>query len=303
MENTLTYQLEEYEGPLDLLLELIKKNKVDIHDIPIATICTQYMEYLEQAERMDMELGSEFIIMASELMRIKSAMLLPGALEKGDPREGLLNQLELYQATKQAAEQLRPLYSVYSGRMEKEMDEIPPEKGFPLGLDVSLMTAALTAMLARVNALQPEPTLLITPLIATPIVSVEEKIKQMVGMLQQKGIASLFTLLKDAPDKADLLARFMGVLELIKIGRVLICRDAATGELDRAPDEEELPTESPEDYNATAGLMIAFVLNPDYVPPSEEFVSEFEGDAPTETIPDGTPSDQSVQEGASSDEP
>ena len=194
MEN-ITYRLDEFEGPLDLLLALISKNKIDIHDIPIVSICDQYMAYLEEAERMDLEITSDFIIMASELMLIKSKMLLPGRIDREDPRKELVNQLELYIATKNAAEQLRPLYSQFSGRMAKEMDEIPPEKGIPLGLDPSLLSAALNAMMARVNAIQPEPEQMITPLLTAPMVSVEEKIKEIVSTLEKQKIASLFILL------------------------------------------------------------------------------------------------------------
>ena len=277
----LTYHLNDFEGPLDLLLALISKNKIDIHDIPIVSICDQYMAYLEEAERMDLEITSDFIIMASELMLIKSKMLLPGRADREDPRKELVNQLELYIATKNAAEQLRPLYSQFSGRMAKEMDEIPPEKGIPLGLDPSLLSAALNAMMARVNSIQPEPEQLITPLLTTPIVSVEEKIKEIVATLEQRKVASLFTLLKVAPDKADLLARFMGILELVKVGQILICKDVFS----ETPEEviiehPDTPSDVPEDYNATAGLTIAFMLNPDFDPETAEFSSEFESDAP-----------------------
>lgn len=279
----LTYHLDDFDGPLDLLLTLISKNKIDIHDIPIVSLCNQYMAYLEEAKRMDLEIASEFIIMASELMLIKSRMLLPGRSEKEDPRKELVNQLELYIATKTAAEQLKPLYSLYSGRMEKETDEIPPEKGAPLGLDPALLSAALTAMLARVNAILPEPEELITPLLMAPVVSVEKKIAEILATLERRKIASLFYLLKSSPDKADLLARFMGVLELVKIRRILICTDVLTGAPDLPPDEDpDVPPDTPDDYNATAGLSIAFMLNPDYDPETDAFHSEFESDAPVE---------------------
>ena len=75
--DAVTYRLEQFEGPLDLLLTLIQKNKVSITDIPISLICDQYMEYIAEAEALDMEVASEFIVMASELMLIKSRMLLP----------------------------------------------------------------------------------------------------------------------------------------------------------------------------------------------------------------------------------
>ena len=90
MENTLTYKLEQFEGPLDLLLSLIQKNKVSITDIPISLICDQYIEYITEAQNLDMELASEFIVMASELMLIKSRMLLPKEAEdEEDPRATL----------------------------------------------------------------------------------------------------------------------------------------------------------------------------------------------------------------------
>ena len=77
MIEQLTYRLEQFEGPLDLLLTLISKNKVSITDIPIAMICDQYMQYIDEAREMNLEIASEFIVMASELMLIKSRMLLP----------------------------------------------------------------------------------------------------------------------------------------------------------------------------------------------------------------------------------
>ena len=98
MENTLTYKLEQFEGPLDLLLALIQKNKVSITDIPISLICDQYIEYITQAQKLDMELASEFIVMASELMLIKSKMLLPREEEdEDDPRATLTDALLRYQ--------------------------------------------------------------------------------------------------------------------------------------------------------------------------------------------------------------
>ena len=85
--NSLTYKLDTFEGPLDLLLSLISKNKIDISDIPIAFLCDQYMEYINAAAELDMELSSDFIVMASELMLIKSRMLLPGREEANDRKK------------------------------------------------------------------------------------------------------------------------------------------------------------------------------------------------------------------------
>src|SRR5579864_2277418 len=100
VSSPLDVRLEKYEGPLDLLLDLIRKQQIDIKDIPIATITTQYLEYLEKAREMDIELGAEFVYMAATLIHIKSKMLLPQdpALKPEgeaaeDPRQELVNRL------------------------------------------------------------------------------------------------------------------------------------------------------------------------------------------------------------------
>ena len=148
MIDQLTYRLDQFEGPLDLLLTLIQKNKVSITDIPIAMICDQYMEYISEAERLDLEIASEFIVMASELMLIKSKMLLPH--EEGtenDPRREIADAILLHMKAKQAAEMLKPMYEEYSGRFVKGTDDIPPEKGRPLNMDPDLLIKALNAVL------------------------------------------------------------------------------------------------------------------------------------------------------------
>ncbi len=114
MSSPLNIHLEQYEGPLDLLLDLIRKQQIDIKDIPIATITSQYLEYLEKAREMDMDLGSDFVYMAATLIHIKSRMLLPRdpALEPegeeaGDPRQELVDRLLEHERFKNAAEMLQ----------------------------------------------------------------------------------------------------------------------------------------------------------------------------------------------------
>ena len=98
---SVTYRLDQFEGPLDLLLTLIQKNKVNISDIPIALICDQYVATIADAQRLDMDVAAEFLVMASELMLIKSKMLLPRAEEEGeDPRAQLTDALLRYQQAK-----------------------------------------------------------------------------------------------------------------------------------------------------------------------------------------------------------
>ena len=109
----LNFQLETYEGPLDLLLDLIRKNQVNIYDIPIAQITSQYMEYMAKAAALDIELSSDFIYMAATLIHIKSKMLLPKDPEleaispEDDPRQELVERLVEHQKYKDAAEMLQ----------------------------------------------------------------------------------------------------------------------------------------------------------------------------------------------------
>ena len=103
----LNLKLEQYEGPLDLLLSLIQKHKIDIFDIPIAELTDQYLEYIESIEKYDMQVSSDFIYMASELMYIKSRMLLPVLPKDEDPRQPLVDALLEYSRAKQASEFLK----------------------------------------------------------------------------------------------------------------------------------------------------------------------------------------------------
>ena len=274
MAEQLTYRLDQFEGPLDLLLTLISKNKVSITDIPIAIICDQYMEYIEEAQRMDLEIASEFIVMASELMLIKSKMILPH--EEGtenDPRREIANALLLYQQAKLAATKLRPLYDEFSTRYVKGTDDVPPEKGLPMNLDPNLMIKALNSILRRMRIAEAErkPTELVNPLIKHHVVSVEEKIEEICAILEERDEASLFFLLKDADSRPELVARFMAVLELIKIHRIFITTVHFV--------------EDVAEYDAE-GLDIKFKLNPDYVP-VEGAESEFDAVASDNDEKDG----------------
>ena len=270
MIEQLTYRLDQFEGPLDLLLTLISKNKVSITDIPIAIICDQYMEYIEAAQRMDLDVASEFIVMASELMLIKSRMILPH--EEGtenDPRREIADALLLYQQAKLAAKELGPRYEEFSGRVVKGTDDIPPEKGLPLDLDPNLLIKALSAVMRRMKVAEAirTPTELVNPLIKRKIVSVEEKIEEICLLLEEHEEASLFFLLKDADSRPELIARFMGILELIKLRRITITTVTVVDDV--------------VEYE-TNGLEMMFKLNPDYVHTEGE-ESEFDRVAdPTE---------------------
>lgn len=213
----LTYKLEVFEGPLELLLSLVNKNKMDINDIQISIICDQYMEYIEAAQTMDMELASEFIVMASELMLIKSRMLLPRLEEdEEDPRAWLSEALLIYKKAKEAAVALLPMYAEYSGRMIKDEDEIPPEKELPTGLDPDLLSKALSVMMRRLEATENVQSTHIKPLVKARVVSVEEKISSIITSLKQNSKKTLLSILDEATDRSELIASFLALLELIK---------------------------------------------------------------------------------------
>ncbi len=227
---SVTYRLEQFEGPLDLLLSLIQKNKVSITDIPIALICDQYIEYIETAQSLDMELASEFIVMASELMLIKSKMLLPRDEEKDDdPRMQLTDALLRFQQAKEAAVKLTPLYSYYSARMIKDTDEISVDKTFVHDQEVSSLCEAVRRIVAYNSSLRKPTGASFAPMISKPIIPVEIKIVSILRHVEHRGISTLSDLLGDEKSLPDIIATFLGVLELVKIRKLLIS-DESDGE-------------------------------------------------------------------------
>lgn len=230
---TIKYKLEEFEGPLDLLLSLIHKNKVNIEDIPIVLIFDQYMAYIEEAQRLDMDLASEFILMASELMLIKSKMLLPRNEElEEDPRQQLADALIKYQQAKAAAMVLGPMYVAYSGRLVKDTDEISIDKTFVADQNVEDLCLAARRIMDY-NAIfekskSKEP---FTPMIKKPIVPVEAKIVEILSHLNTKKRSTLGEMLMNSVSLSDMIAIFIGVLELMKINKISIV-DQGDGDTD-----------------------------------------------------------------------
>lgn len=265
--DAITYRLEQFEGPLDLLLTLIHKNKVSITDIPISLICDQYMEYITEAQSLDMDIASEFIVMASELMLIKSRMLLPREDdEEDDPRATLTDALLRYQQAKEAAAKLAPMYAYYSGRMVKDTDEISIDKTYVQDQDVTSLCAAVRRIIAYNNALEKAATTTFTPMISKPIIPVEIKIVSILRHIENKGIATLEDLVADEVSLPDVIASFLGVLELVKIRKLLV------------EDDGELSD------NAVLGSRTRFILNTDdsTVGESEYNISQLQKDTEEE---------------------
>lgn len=222
--DAVSYHLEVFDGPLDLLLSLIQKNKMSIDNIRINVICEQYLEYVEAAQDMDMELAGEFIVMASELMLIKSKLLLPRAEEDTeDPRAALADALLKYQQAKEAAQKMALLYPKFSGRLEKDTDEISVDKSFVADQNVEALCLAVRRIVTY-NENRPRlEQSVFTPMISSPIVPVEVKITGILKRMSADRPVSLDELLSDSVSLPDMIAIFLGVLELIKIRKILIC--------------------------------------------------------------------------------
>lgn len=150
-------QLEFFEGPLDLLLHLIKKEEVDIYDIPVAKITEQYLEYIHSIQKLDLEVTSEFLVMAATLISIKSNMLLPQTKKEEeedglDPREELVRHLIEYQKYKEAAQELKRRANIQENYLTRPVDTEAWKNFFtpedpPLGVELDNLVAAFRKVL------------------------------------------------------------------------------------------------------------------------------------------------------------
>lgn len=229
----LNFKLETFEGPLDLLLSLITKNKINIYDIPISLILDQYLEYLEQMRKMDMDIAGEFITMASELMLIKSRMMLPKSVleeEEEDPRARLAAALIEYKRAKEAAVQLAENYRLFAGRLAKPMDEKPFESIPELrDQDPALLERAFARIVERSKKLKsimssPEQTL--ENLLKRRVTPIPERIIGIMRYLYKHGDTSFEEILLQGETRSDIIASFAALLELLKVRRITIADES-----------------------------------------------------------------------------
>jgi len=214
-------KLDVFEGPLDLLLFLIKRDKIEIYDIPIAHITKQYLEYIGLMKELNLELAGEFIVMAATLMRIKVRMLLPKTHdeeEEEDPREQLVSALLEYRKFKEAAQILK-------GK-EAEQSRWFPRTDFSflnrLPEDEILVEASLSDLIfafKRILDTQPKETF---HTIDYPKVGVEERIEYILNCLAQKDGVVFTELFSDTPIKLVMVVTFVAVLELIRLQKIYI---------------------------------------------------------------------------------
>ncbi|OUQ18715.1 segregation/condensation protein A [Lachnoclostridium sp. An14] len=257
---SISYKLEQFEGPLDLLLHLIEKNKVSIYDIPIAEITEQYLDYVSRMEREDLNVVSEFLVMAATLLDIKSRMLLPAEVneegEEEDPRAELVARLLEYKMYKYMALELKDreldadkvLYKAPT--IPKEVAKYEP----PVDLDKLLDGLTLAKLQGIFEAVMRRQEDKVDPIrsrfgtIRREPVSLEQKIASVMGYAREHRKFSFRSMLEKQGDKLEIVVTFLAVLELMKIGKIRLTQeelfdDMEIETLEAEGEEEELDLE------------------------------------------------------------
>lgn len=226
-------KINVFEGPLDLLLHLIEKNKVDIYDIPISEITSQYLEYIRAMEEEDLDVMSEFLVMAATLLKIKAKMLLPAKEEEeeeGDPREELVRRLIEYKIYKYASLKLKEQEMTAEKSFFKSPD-IPPqilaykEEVDPTKLlsDVTLQRLSeVFSFVMRKRQDKMDPIRSEFGQIKQEEIKLEDKITEVSNYIQQYKKVSFYDLLNDQETKEAIIVTFLSVLELMKMGKIYV---------------------------------------------------------------------------------
>ena len=224
-------RLTNFEGPLDLLIHLIKKNEVDVYDIPIVLISQQYLEYLDLMREIDLDVAGEFLVMAATLIHIKSRMLVPrveAGLESDeaeeDPREALVQRLLDHQRFKAAAEMLHECETVRSAQWARPDERVAEIAGAPfereLEVDLFSLLQAFQAVLTRARNRD------VGVRLPAEVVSIEARMEEMLARLAKGGSCGFDELFADLSSRQEIIVTFLATLELIrtKLIRVLQAR-------------------------------------------------------------------------------
>lgn len=223
MDKLYKIRLQEFEGPLDLLLFFIKRDELDIYNIPISRITKEFMEYLHLLEQLDLEVAGDFILMAATLMQIKVKMLLPRELdEKGeeiDPRADLVKALLEYKRYKEMSEEMSFMEATmrtynYRGNYDSDSKETPTN------YDVLLKNISIYDLIkAFKKAMLDRP--------AEPVhqirkwnVTIDEQMEYITGKLSEKNNVSFIELMLDIRDKIRIVVTFIAMLEMVKAGKI-----------------------------------------------------------------------------------
>lgn len=217
----LKFSLEVFDGPLELLLHLVNKNKVSIYDIPISLILEQYLEYIEDLKKMDLEVSSEFIEMAAHLMLIKSRMLLPKAeTEEEDPRMSLAEALAEYKRYKAIIGTLRKENENAGITYVRRTEHLDFDKKHRLSYETSALTEAYRNVVRKSARALPPPLKSFAGIVGRPIASVPARILGVLRTLKRNITCSFRSLFKSARTRSEIVATFLAVLELSKSSHV-----------------------------------------------------------------------------------
>ena len=246
-------QLEVFEGPLDLLLYLIKKEEVDIYNIPISKITSQYMEYLDLMKMIVPDIAGEFVVMGATLMYIKSRMLLPqdqqvadpeAAAEEVDPRWDLIRQLVEYKKFKEAAEYLHEREqfqeNVYSRQQASLGFDVPSEAPVLGEISIFDLLNAFNKVLKRADQAENLRE------IFEDRFTVSDKIDFILRLTSVESRTSFSKLFEGAASRTEIIVTFLALLELIRLKQLQVQQAAAFGEIDILRIHPEVPAPSQE---------------------------------------------------------
>jgi segregation and condensation protein A len=221
MENALSFKLETFEGPLDLLLHLIAKNKLNIYDISICDLLEQYMDHIKRWQEQEMEIASEFLEMASRLVYIKSASLLPKSEEAQQLTDQLAGELLEYQTCRALAAMLAERTEGF-GRMVREPQKVEPDQTYLLTHEPPVLAHYYLAAVGRGMRKLPPSEAHFTPLVKRTFISVSSRIVYVLRNLFGGKRMKLQTLFSGAKSRSESVATFLAVLELIRERRIYL---------------------------------------------------------------------------------
>ena len=228
--HTRSEMMEDFEGPLDVIFELLSKNKIEIEDVSISAILEQYLGYLEEMKRLDMEIATEFITMASHLMLIKTKMLLSAAeAAEAQSELDLLRQSLIDRKRKEAMEQIRLAVAELEPRNEigrclfaKEPEPLPKETGYRYQHDVRDLLRALDMITERNQRALPPPTTNFMGIVGKERYPIGRKTGEVLRQLVLRGVERLKNLFKGNKSRSEIVATFLAVLDLCKTNAVTL---------------------------------------------------------------------------------
>jgi segregation and condensation protein A len=223
-----------FEGPLDLLLYLIRRDKIDIHDIPIAPITRQYMEYLELMQELNLDVAGEFMVMAATLIHIKSKLLVPispteaeGEEEQEDPRDVLVRRLLELQRYKEAAGVLHQQAQIRAATWTR------PDSVLPRFDDAGeeMIEAGLFDLIAAFKELLDRRKVLLAHEVEAGGKSIEQRIEELLVLIREGESLEFLELFRAQETKADMIVTFLALLELIRLKRVKVYQRGIFGQI------------------------------------------------------------------------